>query len=109
MHEATGAVHGVDEALEGDFLLAGKSTPASENWRTTQSVSSFGENGTGGWAALRVLPEHHRTWLARDQFGQKPLYYAEKPGATAFTVIFLGANSRATVRVRPITPAFEAE
>ena len=34
---------------------------------------------------------------------------AMKPGATALTVMLRLASSRATVRVRPITPAFEAE
>ena len=33
----------------------------------------------------------------------------DEAGATALTVTFRLANSRATVRVRPITPAFEAE
>ncbi len=31
-----------------------------------------------------------------------------KPGASAFTVIFLGASSFAKPRVSPMTPAFDA-
>ncbi len=34
---------------------------------------------------------------------------AMNPGATALTVMFRPARYRATVRVKPITPAFEAE
>ncbi len=73
------------ETLPGDFFMAGKAASGSDHWSTTQSVSSFGENGAGAWAALRVLPDQHRVWLSRDQFGQQPLYYAEKAGATAFS------------------------
>ena len=78
---------GLDEfevaALETGFIQSGSASLASQNWRSTQSVSSFGEAGTGSWAALRALPDQHRIWLARDQFGQQPLYYAERAGAIA--------------------------
>jgi hypothetical protein len=34
---------------------------------------------------------------------------ATRPGATALTVMFFAATSRARVRVKPITPALAAE
>jgi len=67
------------------FFLAGDTSQASEIWRSTQSVSAFGEGGAGAWAAIRVLSDQHRAWLSRDQFGQQPLYYVEKAGSLAFS------------------------
>jgi len=66
------------------FLAGGAAAGPFAQWGTTGSVSQFGEAGMGAWAAARAFPEAQKFWLARDQFGQQPLYYAEKGATTAF-------------------------
>jgi len=56
-----------------------------EQWQSTGSISQFGDAGTGAWAAVRAFPDTQKFWLARDQFGQQPLYYAERSATTAFS------------------------
>ena len=68
-----------------NFLLArGAARGPFEQWSETTSVSQFGEGGAGAWAAVRAFPDAQKFWLARDQFGQQPLYVAEKGATTAF-------------------------
>lgn len=81
-------------AAEGQAPLNGKPAPFMlvrgaaegpfEKWETTGSVSQFGEAGAGAWAAVRAFPDSQKIWLARDQFGQQPLYCAEQGATTAF-------------------------
>jgi len=77
-----------DEGLNGApasfFLAHGAAAGPFEQWKATNAVSQFGEAGQGAWAAARAFPEMQKFWLARDQFGQQPLYYAEKGPTTAF-------------------------
>jgi len=78
-----------DETINGapdSFFLASASAAGPfDQWRSTGSVSQFGEAGRGTWAAVRAFPDSQKFWLARDQFGQQPLYYAEKGPMTAFS------------------------
>ncbi len=70
-----------------DFALVGQGAPEAmaRAWSLTPSISSFGEGARGGFAAARLLRDEHRIWLARDQFGEQPLYYAEVSGGTLFS------------------------
>lgn len=77
---------GTPGTARATFFMAGnESCGPLDEWASTPSVSQFGEGGQGSWAAARIFPEAQKVWLARDQFGQRPLYYVERGGVTAFS------------------------
>ncbi|WP_027521994.1 asparagine synthase (glutamine-hydrolyzing) [Bradyrhizobium sp. Ec3.3] len=101
------------ETLRAELVAAGHVFSSSHS-DTEILVCGYAEWGTGvaerlnGMFAFAVLDEERqRLFLARDRFGEKPLYYASRPGVFAFASELNALTCHRDILARPSTLALQ--